>query len=107
MNEIIALWNQFGAAHPIYSHVLALLVGGFFGPRIMAWLETKGISKFTDWADSHQKVLLARAGLTAEQIRLIREHEVADMRRAADELESNLKEEAAAETAARPPAPAA
>lgn len=89
--DIQSLWGQFGAAHPIYSHVIALAVGGFIGPKLLAWFEATGIPKAIDWADAHQEALLKRAGLTPEQIHSVREHEVADMRKAADELEARNK----------------
>lgn len=93
MDQIQALWAQFGSAHPIYSHALALFIGVFAGPKLVAWAEEKGIQKFIDWADEHQEVLLRRAGLSTEQLNSVREHEAADLRRAADEIDRKLKEE--------------
>ena len=91
--NIPELWQQFGAAHPIYSHLTVLLVGTFLGPRLLSWGEEKGIPKLVDWADEHQEALLKRAGLTPDQIKAVREHEAADLRRAADEIDRKIKEE--------------
>ncbi len=91
IGSLQSLWGQFGSAHPIYSHALALLFGLFLGPRLLAWFEQKWIPAATDWIDSRQEKLLQRAGLTPDQILLIRQHEVMDLRKSADELEARIK----------------
>lgn len=96
MEQLQALWSQFGAAHPIYSHAIAFLGGVVLMPRLVAWFDAKGIPKLVDWADEHQKVILARAGLSPEAIIAVRKHEVLDLRKTADELEENIKNEEAA-----------
>lgn len=100
MDQIHALWAQFGAAHPIYSHALVLFVGVFLGPRLVAAFEKNGIPWLVHWADDHQEALLARAGLTPEQIMAVREHEIADLRKSADELQKEQDKAKADQTKA-------
>ncbi len=86
------LFTQFQASHPIYSHLAALIFGGFVGPQLLAWFESKGIPKAIKWFDDHQEKLLERAGLTPEQIKAVRMREVLDLRKAADALEAENQE---------------
>lgn len=91
-----AMWSSFVAAHPLYSSVISMAIGGFALPRAVSWFENSGVQKLTDWADRRQKAALARAGLSQEQIREIRLHEVKEMRAAADELEKDINAESQA-----------
>lgn len=99
--------TQFANAHPLYSHGLTLIVGGFLGPKLVSYAEGK-IPDAIDWLNSHQVAALKKLGLSPEAIRSVQRHEVDDMREAASDLERqiNADEAAAAHLEGSAPAPA-
>ena len=98
----LALVQQFHQAHPLYLAAASFFLGVIIGPWAINKAEA-AIPGLVDWADARQDRLLHRAGLTPEQIKAVKLHEVADMRRAADELEARIK----ADALEHPPAPPA
>ena len=99
--DINALWQQYGAAHPVLSHLLTAIVAPYL------WAKAQdAIPALTDWADARQDALLKKAGLTQEQIWAAKAVEIRDMRAAADELEARLRAQRAAAASAGPATPA-
>lgn len=96
MNEILSLYHTYMAAHPAASSAVSLLLGLILGPQALGWVETVGVDKVTAWGDARQKALLARAGLTPQQIISVRKHEVEDGRRALDDEEKAIQADEAA-----------
>lgn len=96
MEQILALWHQFGATHPIYSHVLVFLVGAFAWPKFLDWLHETGIPKITAWADEKQQKALRKMGLSEEQIDAIQLDEAKDLRIAAKTIEDRVTAEKSA-----------
>ena len=92
MGQLQALWAQFGAVHPVYSHMAVLFVGMVAGPQLVKWAESK-LPSIIDKLDEHQEILLRRAGLTTEQLIAVREHEVKNLRASADALEARNTQE--------------
>lgn len=89
MQFLQGLWQQYAAAHPLYSHCAALLIGGFVLPRLVAAAEA-ALPKAVDWLDARQENALRKLGLSEEQILVIKQHEVDDLRKSADELQSRI-----------------
>lgn len=89
------LWQQYGAAHPVLSHLLVALLA----PYLLGKLEEQ-IPRAVDWIEERQAVALRRAGLTEEQILAVDERELKDMRAAADAFEKEIAERRAKLSAA-------
>lgn len=89
------LWQQYGSAHPILSHIVVALIA--------PWLWTKAeesIPAIVDWAEARQEKLLKRAGLSEAQLISVEEHEAADTEAAAAELRKRIAARKAALDAA-------
>jgi hypothetical protein len=105
------VWSQYGAAHPIASHLIVaglVLIGGW--RKVAADAEKAAVPSLVDWMNARQEQF-ASAYLTPAQLNAVRRHEIADLRLAADELENKVKTaEARAQlgqpSQAQPPAPA-
>ena len=95
LESIGQLWQQYGAAHPIISHILVALLAPYFLSKLEAQ-----IPKAVNWAEEYQDRALRKAGLSEEQIIAVDERELKDMRAAADAFEKEIAERKAALAAA-------
>lgn len=100
MEFIADLWRQYGAVHPILSHLLVALLA----PFLLSKLERQ-IPAFMNFLEERQAQALRRAGLSEEDIVAVGERQLKDMRVAADAWEKELNERKTA-LAAPPPPPA-
>lgn len=94
MEAIGALWREYGAAHPIVSHILVALLAPYFLGKI-----EEQIPRAVNWVEEYQAQALRKAGLSEEQILAVDEHELKQMRAAADAFEKEIAERKAKLTA--------
>jgi hypothetical protein len=103
MDAILAsvgqLWQQYGAAHPILSHIIVALLAPYFLSKLEAQ-----IPRVVDFIEERQAQALRKAGLSEEDILAVDERELKNMRAAADAFEKEIAERKAKLAA---PAPAA
>lgn len=91
METIGHLWAQYGAAHPILSHILVALLAPFFLSKLEAQIPAAA-----NWLEERQARALRRAGLTEEEIIAVDERQLKDMRAATDAFEKEIAERKAA-----------
>lgn len=91
------LWAQYGAAHPILSHVLVALLAPYFLSKLEAQ-----IPRVVNFVEERQAQALRKAGLSEEDILAVDERELKNMRAAADAFEKEIAERRAALNAPKP-----
>ncbi len=81
--------DQLIAAHPVASHVVAVLAGAVGWHGALTWVETTGVDRAVAWLKARQGRAAAALGVPPAQVQALLRAEAAAAARAADDLAKN------------------